>query len=85
MLNISLDDEAERYLIEILKREEITINDLIKQLLRNRLNIAHPQKTILERMGGMPQHLLYIGGLSDRDKRREIISARLQARHQASS
>ena len=85
MLNINLDDEAERYLVEILRQEKITISDLIKQLLLNRLNTTRPQQTVLERMGGMPQHLLSIGGLSDRDKRREIIAARIQARHQADS
>lgn len=85
MLNINLDDESERYLVEILRREKVTISDLIKQLLLNRLNAIRPQKTVLERMGGMPQHLLSVGGLSDRDKRREIIADRIQARHQADS
>lgn len=41
--------------------------------------------TVLQRMGGIPQHLLSVGGLSDRDARRALITARVQARHQASS
>lgn len=82
MLNINLDDESERYLVEILRREKVTISDLIKQLLLNHLNTIRPQQTVLERMGGMPQHLLSVGGLSDRDKRREIIVDRIQTRHQ---
>ncbi|QQE65956.1 hypothetical protein GFS31_26500 [Leptolyngbya sp. BL0902] len=41
--------------------------------------------TVLQRMGGIPQHLLSVGGLSDRDTRRALIAARIQARHQARS
>lgn len=43
--------------------------------------IEQPQPTILQRMGGMPRHLLSVGGLSDRATRQAIITARLQARH----
>ena len=41
--------------------------------------------TVLQRMAGLPQHLLAVGGLSDRDTRRALISARVEARHQARS
>jgi hypothetical protein len=41
--------------------------------------------TVLQRMGGLPQHLLSVGGLSDRDTRRALIAARVEARHQARS
>ena len=82
MLNITLDDEAEKYLAEILQRENITVSSLIKQLLLNRLSTLSPRKTVLERMGGMPKHLLSVGGLSDRDQRRSIIAERIQDRHQ---
>lgn len=37
-----------------------------------------PQQSVLDRMGGMPQHLLSVGNLSDRDNRREIIASRIQ-------
>ncbi|NEP16363.1 MAG: hypothetical protein F6J97_05595 [Leptolyngbya sp. SIO4C1] len=84
MLNISLDDEAERYLIEILKREEITISDLVKQLLRDRLESSQPKQTILEKMGGIPEHLLTVGDLSDREQRRSVIAERIQARYRES-
>jgi hypothetical protein len=82
MLNISLDEEAESYLVEILKYEKTTTSELIKQLLRHRLGEVKPQNTILERMGGIPQNLLSVGGLSDRKTRREIITSRIQARYQ---
>ena len=85
MLNISLDEEAERDLIEILKYEQTTSSALIKQLLRERLETVKPQQTVLERMGGMPQHLLSVGGLSERENRREIIAAQIEARDRVRS
>ncbi|MEO0373527.1 MAG: hypothetical protein AAF329_02645 [Cyanobacteria bacterium P01_A01_bin.17] len=43
---------------------------------------SEPSKqSVLERMGGMPQHLLSDGNLSDRDKRRAAIAERIRARH----
>jgi hypothetical protein len=39
------------------------------------------EQTVLERMGGMPQHLLSVGGLSDRDCRRQVIAERIRARY----
>jgi len=85
MLNISLDEEAERDLIEILKYEQMTSGALIKQLLRERLETVKPQQTVLERMGGMPQHLLSVGGLSERENRREMIAAQIEARDRVRS
>jgi hypothetical protein len=38
--------------------------------------------SILDRMGGMPQHLLSIGNLSDRDARRAVIASRIQQSQQ---
>ncbi len=86
MLNVNIDDESERYLVEILQKEKTTVSELIKRLLREHLNISltaqRPQQTVLERMGGMPEHLLSEGGLSDRDHRREIIAKRIQSSRQ---
>jgi hypothetical protein len=39
------------------------------------------RKTTLERMGGVPKHLLLVGDLSDRDHRRASISERLQQKN----
>jgi hypothetical protein len=39
------------------------------------------QETVLERMGGEPKHMLSVGGLSDRDRRRSLIATRLQEKH----
>ncbi len=34
MLNVNLDDETEKYLVEILAQEKTTSSELIKRLLR---------------------------------------------------
>ncbi|MEH2359348.1 hypothetical protein [Nostoc sp.] len=43
------------------------------------------EQSILERMGGIPQHLLCVGNLSDRDVRRAVIASRIQQSHQQES
>ena len=83
MLSINLDGEAERYLVEILKEENTTISSLLKELLRDRLQTHQPKQTVLERMGGVPEEQLSVGGLSDRDTRKSIIAEHIQARHEA--
>ncbi|WP_413165577.1 hypothetical protein ACL6C3_04080 [Capilliphycus salinus ALCB114379] len=82
MLTVNLDDEAEKYLIEILSQEKITSQELVKKLLRNySMSLKQPQ-TILERMGGYPEELLESEtDLSDRDIRQQKISEYLQARN----
>ncbi len=44
-----------------------------------------PKQSVLDRMGGIPQNLLSVGNLSDRDNRREIIASRIQKSHQHKS
>ncbi|NCJ08280.1 hypothetical protein GS597_17560 [Synechococcales cyanobacterium C] len=39
------------------------------------------QRTVLERMGGEPKHMLSVGGLSDRDRRRNLIAVCLQEKY----
>jgi hypothetical protein len=82
MLTVNLDDEAEKYLIEILSQEKTTSQDLVKKLLRQHLISKKKQPTILERMGGYPLELLEEEpDLSDRDVRQQKISEYLQNRH----
>ncbi|NEQ32172.1 MAG: hypothetical protein F6K04_14410 [Leptolyngbya sp. SIO4C5] len=79
---------------ELIQAIERSPNDLIQALL-TLLRVMQqrsfgavspaPQKTVLERMGGEPEHMLAIGGLSDRDRRREVISVHLQQKHQHNS
>ena len=79
MLNISLDDEAEQYLVEILSQEKITSRELVQRLLKQYWQTLQPQKTVLERMGDRPRHFLTgAENLSDREVRRALIVERLQ-------
>lgn len=94
-LDIKLDDESEQYLTEILTKEKITISELLKQLLRDRLcnyeteeqTEDQPRQTVLERMGGVPEAVKSATGfpknLSNRNTRRAIIPEYVQARHNA--
>ncbi|NJL56916.1 hypothetical protein HC928_18500 [bacterium] len=64
--------------------EQLTLLNFLVQLIQQEVvPTASSQQTVLERMGGLPQHLLAVGGLSDRDTRRQLIRDRIQARHQA--
>lgn len=47
--------------------------------------IIQSQQTVLQRMGGVPKHLLSVSGLSDRETRRAVIAQRIQAHYQARS
>jgi hypothetical protein len=58
MLNITLDSESAEYLTEILTQENLTSDELVKQLLHDRWLALQPRPTILERMGGYPEVLL---------------------------
>lgn len=82
MITINIDEEAEKYLIEILAQEQTNIQELVKKLLRNHLiNLKKP--TVLERMGGYPEDLLDgREDLSDRDTRKKIIAERMQQKQE---
>jgi hypothetical protein len=68
-------DEIVRSLLEVLQA-------LQRQQI---LETGNQQKTVLERMGGVPKHLLSDGDLSDRDLRRAVISERLQQKYRHDS
>ncbi len=83
MLNITLTDEAEKYLVEILAQKKTTSSELLQQLLHQHWQSLQPRKTFLERRGGHPQHLLNgPGDLSDRDVRKQIIAEHIKQRHE---
>ncbi|NJK53713.1 MAG: hypothetical protein HC936_14570 [Leptolyngbyaceae cyanobacterium SU_3_3] len=52
----------------------------VLQLQRSTATLMQ-SKTVLERMGGEPQYMLSVGGLSDRDRRRDLIAMRLQQKY----
>ena len=84
MLNVSLDEDTEKYLVEILAQEKTTSSELLKRLLREHWQTLQPRQTFLERFGGHPQYLLQDspGDLSDRDVRQKYIAEYLQKRHE---
>ncbi|MGI2905986.1 hypothetical protein [Tolypothrix sp. VBCCA 56010] len=85
MLNVNLDDEAEKYLVEILAQEKTTSSELIKHLLHEYWQSLQPRKTVLERMGGYPEHLLQgPSDLSDRDARYKYLAEYFQKRYEQS-
>jgi hypothetical protein len=82
MLNITLDDESAEYLTAILTQENITSDELVKQLLHDRWLALQSRPTILERMGGYPEILLQgPADLSDREVRKAQVLNQVQARH----
>ncbi|MUL35143.1 hypothetical protein [Gloeocapsopsis dulcis] len=60
---------------------------LLKVLQQRSPEVVSPveQKTVLERMGGEPKQMLSVGGLSDRDRRRDLIAMRLQQKYRQDS
>lgn len=73
--------------LELLQEQELAVQahqtSAEVQILGNTPESAEQAGlTVLQRMGGLPQHLLSVGGFSDRDTRRALIAARVKARHQ---
>ena len=83
MLNIELDPETEAYFVEILSREKITSDELIKRLVKKRWLSLQPRQTIVQRRGGHPEHLLEDAppGLSERANRKKAIANYLDNKH----
>lgn len=82
MLSVNLDEEAERYLAELLLAEQTTSTELIKRLLHDQWLTLQPQKTFLERRGESPRHCLNgAADLSDRDTRKQHIANYLHSRY----
>lgn len=74
MLTVRLDEETEKQLADLLAQTEIkNKSELIKQLIRDRWLTLQVGKTVWERRGGHPQHLLQDAppNLSDRETRKK--------------
>ncbi len=83
MLNITLNDAAERYLVEILAQEKTTSHKLPQRLLHQHWQNLQPQKMVQERMGDRPRHFLSgPSNLSDRDVCKKLIAEYVQNRHE---
>lgn len=86
MLSIHLDEESEKYLLDILSEENTDSSLLVKRLLKAYwLTKKQPPQTVLERLGGYPQNFLEEDkDLSDRDTRKVVILEKLQHRYGSS-
>jgi hypothetical protein len=74
---------------ELIQAIERSPDELVRALLEL-LRVMQPfseamspvqQETVLERMGGELKHMLSVGGLSNRDRRRSLIATRLKEKH----
>jgi Arc/MetJ-type ribon-helix-helix transcriptional regulator len=84
MLTVRLDEETERQLAELLAHaKDSNRSELIKRLIRDRWLSLQLGKTLVERRGGHPQHLLEDAppNLSERSNRKQAIADYLQKRH----
>ncbi len=84
MLTVRLDEETERQLADIVAHEKATNrSELIKRLIRDRWIALQVDKTVIERRGGHPQHLLQDApaDLSERSARKQAIADYLKQRH----
>ena len=86
MLSIQLNRETEAYLAEIIAKEKITSEELLKQLIYDRWQALQKSQTIVERRGGHPNHLLQDAppDLSLRENRKRAVAEYIKKRHQES-
>jgi hypothetical protein len=86
MLLINLDQETESYLAEIIAKENITSEELLKQLIYQHWQTLQPHQTLAERRGGHPKYLLQDASpnLSLRENRKATIENYIKTRHQSS-
>ncbi len=77
MTTIKLNKETEKQLADILSQENCSNKtELIEQLIRDRWLALQAEKTVVERRGGHPQHLLQNASpdLSERETRKKAIA-----------
>lgn len=82
---------------ELIQAIERSPDEIVQQLLEVLHTLKHQhsleaktaqsplEESVLERMGGVPKHLLSVGNLSDRDRRRALIVNRLQQKYRPNS
>lgn len=83
MLSVRLDEETERQLADILAHEQTDKSELIRRLITERWLTLQAGKTLVERRGGHPEHLLQDApmDLSERSNRKKAIAQYLNNRH----
>ncbi len=87
MLSINLDRETESYLSEIIAQDNITSEELLKQLIYQHWQTLKPRQTLAQRRGGHPEHLLQDAApdLSLRENRKKSVAEYIQKSHQKSN
>jgi hypothetical protein len=87
-IQLSLDEEMLRDLNQLSSQQQTTTEDLIKQLISDRLQQPSKPKTVMEKLQeaeqrrGRPRY--FAEGrpdLSDRDVRKAIIAEQIQSKH----
>ncbi|WP_226889026.1 hypothetical protein [Nostoc sp. MG11] len=83
MLSVRLDEETECRLAEILAHEQTDKSELIRRLIAERWLTLQADKTLVERRGRHPEHLLQDAAseLSERSNRKKAIAQYLNKRH----
>ncbi len=83
MLSVRLDEQTEQQLSDILAHEKTDKSELIRRLIAERWLTLQAGKTLVERRGGHPQHLLQDApaDLSERQNRKAALSEYLKKRH----
>ncbi|MGK7939611.1 MAG: hypothetical protein AB4062_05565 [Crocosphaera sp.] len=86
MLSINLDKETETYLAEIIAKENITSEELLKQLIYQHWQSLKTPQTLAQRRGGHPKHLLQDASpdLSLRENRKNVVKNHIKNRHKSS-
>jgi hypothetical protein len=81
-LTVRLDSETERCLQELLAATGQHKSTLIRQLIGDRWQQRRPTPSITQQLSGHPDHFLDTlpTGSSERQERRRLLSAQLQAR-----
>jgi hypothetical protein len=84
MISIQLDPETEAHLVDILAQEKTNSDELLKRLIHQHWQSLQPRRTIVDRRGGHPKHLLEDASpdLSLRENRKQVVADYLQKRHQ---
>jgi len=84
MLSINLDRETENYLADMISEENISSEELLKKLIYEHWQSLKPRKTLSQRRGGHPQHLLENAppDLSLRENRKKVVAEYIQNHHQ---
>jgi len=82
MLTVRLDKETDEHLNDILLRERITRSELVKRLINEHWRKVQPGQSVLDRRGGMPIFQISAAAdLSDRERRKLAVAARMHTRH----